>query len=103
MGDWKLVLNGQVGDSEDGDSEAAAAKAKAKAAKKREATAATGGVELFNLALDPYEKTNLAAQEPAKVAELRARYDAYAREAVPPKARPAPAGYKAPKIWGESQ
>lgn len=103
VGDWKLVLNGQVSDSEDGDSEAAAAKAKAKAAKKREAAAATGGVELFNLARDPYEKTNLAASEPAKVAELRARYDVYAREAVPPKARPATPGYKAPKVWGESQ
>jgi arylsulfatase A-like enzyme len=101
MGDWKLVLNGQVSDSEDGDAEAAAAKAKGKAAKKREA--APGGVELFNLARDPYEKTNLAAAEPQKVAELRARYDAFAREAVPPKLRPAAPGYKAPKVWGESQ
>jgi arylsulfatase A-like enzyme len=103
VGDWKLVLNGQVADSDDGDGGAAAGKAKAKAGKKREAAEATGGVELFNLARDPYEKTNLAATEPDKVRALRARYDAYAREAVPPKARPAGAGYKAPKVWGEAQ
>lgn len=40
--------------------------------------------ELFNLAEDPYEKTNLAEKHPAKVAELRARIEALAREAVMP-------------------
>jgi arylsulfatase A-like enzyme len=40
--------------------------------------------ELFNLADDPYEKTNLAEQQPAKVAELRARVEALARESVMP-------------------
>ncbi len=41
-------------------------------------------IELFNLADDPYEKTNLADKNPAKVTELRARIEALAREAVAP-------------------
>lgn len=41
-------------------------------------------VELFNLATDPYEKTDLAAKEPAKVAELQRRVEALAREGRPP-------------------
>jgi arylsulfatase A-like enzyme len=41
-------------------------------------------VELFNLAQDPAEKTNLADQTPQKVAELQQRIEALAREAVPP-------------------
>ena len=42
-------------------------------------------VELFNLADDPDEKSNLANKQPAKVEELRARYDALAKQAVWPK------------------
>jgi hypothetical protein len=30
-------------------------------------------IELFNIAIDPDETTNLSTQEPAKVVELRAR------------------------------
>lgn len=41
--------------------------------------------ELFNIADDPYEKTDLSAQHPEKVKELRDRLETYAREAVPPK------------------
>jgi arylsulfatase A-like enzyme len=41
-------------------------------------------VELFNLAEDPTEKTSLAGKNPQKVAELRERIEALAREAVPP-------------------
>jgi arylsulfatase A-like enzyme len=41
-------------------------------------------VELFNLAEDPVEKTNLAGENPEKVAELQQRIEALAREAVPP-------------------
>lgn len=97
-GDWKLVLNGsRVAAVEEGRGGASKAK---RAASKRNRT--RDAVELFNLAQDPYEKTNLAEKHPAKVTELRARYDALAREAVPPKARPAAAGFKAPRIWGET-
>jgi len=41
-------------------------------------------IELFNLAQDPAEKTNLAEQNPRKVAELQQRIEALAREAVQP-------------------
>jgi arylsulfatase A-like enzyme len=41
-------------------------------------------VELFNLAQDPSEKTDLSARNPEKVAELRQRVEALAREAVSP-------------------
>ena len=70
------------------------------APKKKKAAAAP--VELFNLAEDPSEKTNLAAKHPQKVKELRARYDAFAQQAVAAKGGgPQPAGFKAPKVWGE--
>jgi arylsulfatase A-like enzyme len=91
MGDWKLVLNG-FRTSAEGSDEGAPAKAKA---------AARETVELFNLAADPYEKNNVAAENSAKVKELQARYEAFAREAVPPKARPKAAGFQSPKVWGE--
>ena len=35
------------------------------------------------------------------VKELRARYDAYAKQAVPPRSRPKAAGFQSPKVWGE--
>src|SRR5262245_48436391 len=91
-GDWKLVLNGNIGSFEM--DEAERGKASANGAKR---------VELFNLAADPYEKQNLAAERPEKVEELRARYDKLAAEAMPPKARPRPADFKAPKVWGEQE
>ncbi len=40
--------------------------------------------ELFNLAEDPSETTDLAAKNPQKVAELKARVEELARTAVPP-------------------
>jgi arylsulfatase A-like enzyme len=98
MGDWKLVLNGSRNDMDDG---AGAIAAKSKKGKQKQAQA-KDAVELFNLAQDLSEKANLAEKNPAKVAELRARYDAFAREAVPPKSAPVPAGFKTPKVWGEA-
>ncbi len=77
LGDWKLVLNGATAGGEDDES------AQPKAKKKKKG--ATNGVELFNLANDPYEKNNLAESQPAKAKELRARYDVLAKEAVQPK------------------
>ncbi|HKX62703.1 MAG TPA: arylsulfatase, partial [Verrucomicrobiae bacterium] len=58
-------------------------------------------VELFNLAKDPQEKTNLASQRPEKVRVLRWAYERLSAQAVPPKARPMPRGFKAPPVWGE--
>jgi arylsulfatase A-like enzyme len=45
------------------------------------------GAELYNIAEDPNEKTDLASRYPDKVKELLGRLNAYAREAVPPKNR----------------
>jgi arylsulfatase A-like enzyme len=58
-------------------------------------------LELYNLADDPSEATNLAGKHPEKVKELLAHLNRYAKEAVPPKGGPQPAGYKAPRVWGE--
>jgi arylsulfatase A-like enzyme len=84
-GDWKLVLNGNAKDDPDG-----------KVGPKK-----GGLVELFNLAKDPSEKTNLAQKEPQRVAELRARLNEYAMQAVAPKAAPKGKNFQAPKVWGE--
>lgn len=95
MGDWKLVTNGHLADSEGpgNDTAATAKKKKKRAAKKQD--------ELFNLAEDPNEKNNLAAAHPEKVAELKARLDQYAAEAMPPKSAPKREGFTVPKVWGE--
>lgn len=42
-------------------------------------------IELFDLKADPYEKNNLAAANPQKVAELQALIEAEARVAAPSK------------------
>ncbi|HEY4313833.1 MAG TPA: arylsulfatase [Pirellulales bacterium] len=88
VGDWKLVLGGNRRGSEDEDEKPAAATEKE-------------SVELFNLATDVGEKTNLANAEPKITEQLRARYAAYAKEAVPPKAGPKPRGFKSPRVWGQ--
>jgi arylsulfatase A-like enzyme len=65
IGDWKLVKNGHLGPLKTiGDKEDV--------------------YELFHLADDPMEKTNLAAQNPEKLGMLKQRLDAYTREAVSP-------------------
>lgn len=74
VGDWKLVVNGNRRD----DGEAAGAADAEKAAK----------AELFNLKDDAGERTDVAAENAEKVKALRARYDAYAAAAAPPKNRP---------------
>ncbi len=106
MGDWKLVLNGQLRDdgSELRDETGEAAKPKKTKAAKKGAVAAAAEpvVELFNLAEDPSEKENLAAKHPDKVRQLRSRYEEFARQAVPPRNAPPAPDFKVPKIWGET-
>jgi len=51
--------------------------------------ATTDGAELYNLAQDIGEKTNLAAQNPEKVQELAADWNKWNAELVDPKWRPA--------------
>jgi arylsulfatase A-like enzyme len=107
MGDWKLVLNGQRPDG-DGPADAEAQETERRP-RRRETTAGSAPantapphtVELFNLASDIGEKKNVAAEHPEKLKELRARYDAFAAEAVPFKSRPKPAEFVSPKVWGE--
>ena len=60
-----------------------------------------GSVELFNLAADPVERYDRAASYPKKVAELRARHDALARHAVPPKSAPRGPDFRSPRVWGQ--
>jgi arylsulfatase A-like enzyme len=72
VGDWKIVMH-----------ESKLPRDKKKKAKR--ASVEGDGVELFNLADDPFEKKNLAAENPKKLKELRARYDVLAAQAVTPK------------------
>ena len=89
-GQWKLVVkNGD--DDPDGEE-------KPKAKQKKNAGRS---VELFDLSRDPYEKTNVAQENPAKVAELQARLKAFAAQAIAPKARPKAKGFVTPRVWGE--
>ena len=102
VGNWKLVLNGQIAALEGEEGASVVTSPKGKKGRKAAGNKQAGDtVELFNLAQDPYEKTNLAASQPGKVKELRARYDALARQAVPPKSEAAVPGFKAPAVWGE--
>lgn len=87
VGQWKLVI-------------ALPPASKANAEAKPPAPAAER-VELYHLAADPGEKDDLAAKHPDKVRDLRARYDALARQAVPPKAHPKPPDFKPSKVAGE--
>lgn len=93
VGDWKLVIRGEVGAAED-------QKATGKRVGKRKKP---GGdpAELFNLAEDPYEKNNLAEKHPDRVKDLRARYQRLAAQAVPPRSAPKPSGFQSPAVWGE--
>ena len=84
MGEWKLVVHGrQAGDDKK--------KAKKKVAETK--------IELFHIANDPYEKTNLAEKDPDRVKQLLSRLDSYAAAAVAPKGSSIP-NFKTPKVWG---
>lgn len=78
VGNWKLIL--QPGESGGN----AKAKAKGKAKNKGKAASAAEPVALYDLAADPGESTNLAAREPERVAELRAKLEELLKNAVPP-------------------
>ena len=58
-------------------------------------------MELFNRKDDPYEKTKFAAKNPEKARELQAALAGFAKQAVPPKAKPKPNNFVSPKVWGE--
>lgn len=95
VGDWKLVTGGNISDSEDG----GVVKPKGKV-KRNEAGGAK--IELFNLMNDPNEKENLAQANPDKVAELSAKLNELAAQALPPKSAPKAADFKTPRVWGQA-
>jgi arylsulfatase A-like enzyme len=84
-GDWKLVVTGKL--------------PRPASAKGME------GIELFNLAEDLSEKTNLAEKEPKRVREMLDRLHGYLKESVPSRGAiefARPKGFKAPAVWGEA-
>lgn len=81
MGDWKLVSQSvAAAATPDGSRKANTAK---KAAAKKKAQAATGSIELYNLATDIGETTNLADKEPERVATMQAHLTELLKNAVP--------------------
>ena len=100
-GDWKLVVNGQLKFKGGTPPASFSWTDLLKESKLPTEDAARQQIELFNLADDPAESRNLAAQHPDRVRELTARYEAYARQAVPLVGGDAPAGFKVPAVWGE--
>ncbi|MBC8468861.1 MAG: sulfatase-like hydrolase/transferase [Planctomycetes bacterium] len=85
-GDWKLVYNGSIGANNTGPVDKKV-------------------FELFNIADDPYEKSNLADKYPQKFQELKLRLEHYAKEAVPANIPPnkMPKDFKVPKVWGHPE
>jgi arylsulfatase A-like enzyme len=113
-GDWKLIIDDRAaGDAataagEEADDGAAAKSGSARRQARQQAVAKADGIgasaamKLYNVVQDPGEAKDLAAEQPEKVKELRAAYDRLAAQAVPPKAQPKPADFKAPAVWGEN-
>ncbi len=95
VGDWKLIVNGQVMDGLEG-GQVSEAREQEKAA-----AIAAPRFELFNLKDDPGEKTNLAGTNPEKLRELLTRLESYAHAAAPSKQAPASPDFKVPAVWGE--
>jgi arylsulfatase A-like enzyme len=110
VGDFKLVIGGNIVDREEGPAadgpevgEKAADPAPAARPNRNRVGKDPANVELFDLSKDPYEKKNLAAEMPEKVKELRTRYDELAKQAMPPKSAPKAKDFLTPKVWGEAK
>jgi hypothetical protein len=100
-GDWKIVVNGHLRfkDESPGPNFSWAALLKKSGLPPEDA--ARQKVELFNLAEDPGESRDLSGSHPDLVRELRARFDAYAKQAVPLLGGDEPENFKTPAVWGE--
>ncbi len=85
MGQWKLIVRTAEDDADGGP--------------KRKLNGPP--TELFDLAADPYEMTNLAEKHPDKIAQLQAQLNDFARQASPPKSKPKSADFVTPAVWGE--
>ncbi len=75
MRDWKLLLNASAVDAEDAEAPARRKKAAAKKADE---------IELYNLAADVSESTNLAKEQPERVTAMRAKLTELLKGAVEP-------------------
>jgi arylsulfatase A-like enzyme len=91
IGDWKLIVNAQAGEGDDPVAAAAAQRGKPER------------VELYNIATDPSEQHDAAAEHPEVVKRLRQRFDQLASEASPPKLRPKAAGFESSRVWGQAE
>ena len=80
MGDWKLIVSNGA-DAELPEEGGAKAKKKGKGKAKAKGRKYEP-VMLFNLAADPSEKTNLAAQQPERVATMKAKLAELLKDAV---------------------
>ena len=97
MGDWKLIIDDRArraparaltkAEGENAKSGSARRQARQLAAATADGIGASATMKLFNLAQDPGEDKDVAAEHPEKVKELRAAYDQLAAQAVPPKGR----------------
>jgi arylsulfatase A-like enzyme len=74
MGDWKLLLNASDKDAEES----------------KGGEVSGGRMELYNLATDIAEANNLAAGQPERLKEMRARLDALIKDAAPAGGTPEP-------------
>lgn len=100
-GDWKLVVNGHL-KFKGGTPGANFAWANLlEESRLPREDASRKKIELFNLADDPGETRDLATTEPGLLRDLTARYEAYARQAVPLVGGDKPADFKVPAVWGE--
>jgi arylsulfatase A-like enzyme len=88
VGDWKLVIGGFLNG-------AMLDRGLAEASEHRRP-------QLFHLSDDLAERHDVASSHPAKVKEMQARYEAIAREATRPKAKPRPKDFRVPRIWGQA-
>ena len=82
MGDWKLLWTSAQPEGA-GDEPASQQPPRAKA-KRKPASKDEPSLALYNLATDPGEATDLAAQQPQRVATMRAKLEELLNSAVPP-------------------
>jgi arylsulfatase A-like enzyme len=75
VGDWKLLMNASEQDIETVDQAVALP---------QEKSVGKSNVQLYNLALDPGEKNDVASQEPERVKAMRAKLDELLKDAVAP-------------------
>ena len=89
-GDWKIVVNGNKSQQNvDNPNEPA------------QSDKTPMSLELFDLSVDPYEKSNLVKEQPSRTSELLKRWKKYQAEALPPQNKPKAKDFKSPTVWGQ--